>query len=190
MPVQRTRGPRPSRDLHQTAIPRSPMPHRVRPRSGADLRGEYSMKLAATALAFGLATVSMAALSGAAQAQADHWRGRDVPCADLYQMGRTGEAGHRHRTELPGHRFRRRAEPDPAAHSGFRRIRRADGPGQARLRQAAAVPDGDGIGGRDRQHPRRQRQPAQAAGRTAGRDLPGQDHQVERPEAGRGQSRP
>ena len=95
-----------------------------------------------------------------------------------------------HRVELPGHRVRRRAESNPPAHRRLRRLRRANGPGEARIgHKLLQFPTVMGSVVVIINVPGIEDQPAQADGRAAGRHLRRQDHQVERPEGDRGQSR-
>ena len=119
----------------------------------------------------------------------DHRCGGHISGAGLHQMGRGSEGRGRYRAQLSGDRLRRRTEPDPQPDGGLRRLRCADGPGQAHRGQAAAIPHRDGRRRRHREPARHQAQRDQAHRRDPGRHLRRHHHEMERSQAGRTQSR-
>ena len=144
------------------------------------------MRAAITAVAIGLAAVTCRP-----RGAADHRRGRHLPGPGLHEMGRGGEGRGRHRAELPGDRLGRRAEPDPATGRSIsapptRRWTRPSWP-SGNLLQFPTVMGAVVV---DREHPRHQAERAEADRRGAGRHLRRQDHEVERPQAGRAERGP
>ena len=105
---------------------------------------------------------------------------RVLPQPDLPEVGRGGPRPCGHPAQLPVGRLGRWHQSDPQSHGRFRRHRRAADCPTAHRRQSAAVPDGDGLGGSHREPAGHRGRPAQADRRRAGRDLPRQDHALER----------
>ena len=105
---------------------------------------------------------------------------RDLSCADLREVGRCLPEGHRQPRELPVDRLGWRHPPDRRQDGGLRRFRHAADPREARRRRSAAVSHGDRRGRSGRQPRRHQARRHEAHRRGARRDLPRQDHQVER----------
>ena len=72
------------------------------------------------------------------------WRRRDLPLADLCEMGRRLQEGDRDRTELSVDRLRRRHQADPEQDGDVRRQRRAAQGRPAREGRPHSVPHGHG----------------------------------------------
>ena len=111
-------------------------------------------------------------------------RRRHLPQSHLLEVVRRLRQGDRRADQLSVHRLRRRHPPVHRGHGGLRRDRRADDRRADRRRQRRRAPHPDGArrgGRRPTTCPALGKQPLRFDGADAGRHLPRQDHQVERP---------